>query len=287
MARNKGDKYVVSSELKASGSMNVRAYDPRQGSQRGSMKGSGNSTLTADFEVSEISKGKVSQLQVTNVKQPTYFKMSMSGMGEPSQNEESNEPGKFDGNDYILKREADEWTGGPFRQLHGFLSHSNILPKEKVEVGHKWKWSPDDGLMHDSLGKIARDAQVDLDDLNLEVEFQFKGLREYKGENCAVIKINLSGEQDPPSPASGKFTYSGSGEIYRSLDSYQNLKVDSSIRMKVTAKIKQRGASASVGGSAYLSYRESNTVTHRAKPVPAKMNDKTEPSPEKPAGEGK
>jgi len=291
MIRAKGDKFTSIVKIGASGSFSMSGSAPGEGRQRASGKGSMGTTIESQFEVTEASEGKATELRVTNVKQPTQVKFSLSVTGERPLNEVNKIPGAFDGEEYTLKKNENGWTAGPFYQLHGLFSVPDLFPEKKVKAPHKWSWKPAAGLLERLMADGSFNTgdipdEINLDEVNLEVELHFKGMTQYNGENCAVINVKLSGQWlSLTEPLRGKITISGSGKIYRSLDSYQNLKVDSSVRIRANVNAREDGGSMSANGSASASYRESKEMTHKAEPAPkkpdAESKEQAEPSPKK------
>ena len=74
--------------------------------------------------------------------------------------------------------------------------------------------------------------------LNVNVVFNYVKFTEFKGEYCAVIEISIPKTEKTIQGA--RITVFGNGIIYRSLDSYRNLKSQVTINMSADQSQRQR-----------------------------------------------
>ena len=272
MVRAKGDKIAVSSKLAVSGSLSVSGYAPGQGSMKGSGRFSGARSNDTEIEVTEVNgEGRVTELYAFKIMQPYSLKARVSAQGK-TQNMDDEGEGSQHGNEYTMENDKGEWDS-PFAALQGIFADPNLFPEKKIPGGHMWK--PEGDLFEDILEAVpdmpGQARGMKPDGVDVEVIFKFKGLKEYRGENCAVIDIDVSGGgKDPNSNA--KLTVTGDGEIYRSLDSCRNLKAWTKVRIKGGGTERQGGARMSVSISMAISIKEKEEMIHKADPVPGKTD---------------
>jgi len=268
MVRAKGDKLAVSSELAVSGSLRVSGYAPGQGSMKGGGSFSGAKSNSAELEVAEVDgEGKSTKMRASKIKQPYSLKARVSAQGK-TQNMDDEGEGSQHGEKYTMENNGGAWDS-PFAALQGIFADPNLFPEKKILGGHKWKSEGD--LFEDILEAIpdmpGQARGMKPDGVDVEVTFKFKGLAEYKGESCAVIDIDVSGGgKDPNSNA--KLTVTGDGEIYRSLDSFRNLKAWTKVRIRGGGTERQRGVRISASISMTISINEKEVMIHKAQHVP-------------------
>ncbi|MFP6893426.1 MAG: hypothetical protein VCA18_06720 [Opitutales bacterium] len=273
MVRAKGDKMVMRSERKISGSLSMSGFNPGQGRIKGGVRFSGTRSNNAELEVTKVNgEGKAIELRASKIMQPYSARFTATAQGQTEKKNDGGE-GSQHGEEYTMENDGSDWER-PFAALQGVFASPKLFPGEKISVGHKWK--PKDDLLEDILEAMpdmsgsVREAMPD-DDFDIEATFKFKGLKEYHGENCAVIDIDISGSgKDPDSNA--KITISGGGEIYRSLDSCRNLKTRLKINIKSSGSMRQRGVSMYVSLSLSMSVSEKEEMIHKVEPDPGKTD---------------
>ena len=106
--------------------------------------------------------------------------------------------------------------------------------------------------------------------LNVNVVFNFVKFTEFKGEYCAVIEISIPKTEKTIQRAS--VTVFGSGRIYRSLDSYRNLKGQVTITMSANQSQRQRtpAGTANLSMNISASYEINEKEEVLSKPEPPK-----------------
>lgn len=273
MVRAKGDKFAVNSERKVSGHISMSGFIPGQGRIKGGGRISGNRLNNAELEVTEVNgEGKATELRASKIKQPYSAGFTATAQGQTKSENDEGE-GSQHGKEYTMENNEGDWER-PFAALQGIFAAPNLFPEEKISGGHKWK--PKDDLLEDILEAMpdmsgnVREAMSD-DNFDIKVTFKFKGLKEFHGENCAVIDIGFSGSGNDPD-SNAKITISGGGEIYRSLDSYRNLRARTKVRMKASGTERQRGARMTFSVSVTISISEKEEMIHKVEPVPDKAD---------------
>ena len=117
----------------------------------------------------------------------------------------------------------------------------------------------------------SRPGGATMPNLNVNVVFNYAKFTEFKGEDCAVIEISIPKTVKIIQGAS--VTVFGSGNIYRSLDSFRNLKGQVTITMSANQSQRQRTptgtASLSMNISASYEINEKEEVLSKAEPPKA------------------
>jgi hypothetical protein len=200
---------------------------------KGPSRHSGNGRINANYESSAQLHPKVdSKLIISEIKGATSLYINASGssgftprypnghqreifpLAGLKVNAEKNN-GRWD----YTSQKGDSSLDDKTRMIfENFWNNTDILPEEAVKAPHTWKKNIDD-LFESFRGDGIREA-IPRDLSRLEMEFKFVGIKEYKGQNCAVIKISVNepyNQNHDEIDVIGNFTIKG--EIIRSLDS--------------------------------------------------------------------
>jgi hypothetical protein len=268
MTRAKGEVVRVSIEKVARGSARGSVNIPRQRGKSGSASFSGTSEISANIEVLDGGKGKTTELKISKIEQEEKLKSSMSGSiftgaGTP----DGVRKGPLHGKEYTLKKSESGSWGHPFDSFRGFLGNPELFPKEKVSVGHEWYHSDFVSRVVRAMPE-SRPGGATMPSLNVKVAFKYIKYTEFKGEKCAVIEIDIPRTQQTVQGA--RITVAGSGIIYRSLDSYRNLKGQVKVAISANQSQRQRTpvgtASLSMNLSASYEINEKEEVISKPEP---------------------
>ena len=120
----------------------------------------------------------------------------------------------------------------------------------------------------------SRPGGASMPSLNVKVAFKYIKYTEFKGEKCAVIEIDIPRPQQTVQGA--RMTVSGSGIIYRSLDSYRNMKGQVKVTISANQSQRQRTpagtANLSMNISASYEINEKEEVLSKPEPPKALKN---------------
>ena len=271
MTRAKGTIVRVTIEKVAHGSARGSINIPRQRAKSGSASFTGTSESSANIEIQNGKKGKSTEIIISKIQQKENLKSRKIGsLFTGAGTSDGLRKGPLDGKEFTLKiRENGSW-GHPFESYRGFLGNPEFFPKGKVSVGHKW-------FQPNFVSKVirampeSRPGGATMPNLNANVVFNYVKFTEFKGEDCAVIEISIPKTEKTIQGAS--VTVFGSGKIYRSLDSFRNLKGQVTVTMSANQSQRQRTptgtASLSMNISASYEINEKEEVLSKAEPPKA------------------
>jgi hypothetical protein len=207
--------------------------------QSDSMAAKGSSTLQAMIRIMAMSDHQVTQFQIRDISGEERFRVT-----KPVR---KSEVGKNPISSLVInaKKSGTSWIytrvgGGHLTRAQRteliklekqFVQRRSIFPEGKVAANHTWTLDGKVAMeFYESLG-VAKNAGTDefIKNSGSSPKFSltFKGLRELNGESCAVVDFTALGRGSMSEQGLAmSFDLSAKGQIFRSLSSYRNLKVD-------------------------------------------------------------